>query len=364
LQLGIVRRRAQFKVGWSEWDGVRERVTSKSGLADVLSQGLESGMEINGSVPALSLAVSLIDSRGETVYSGMGGLLVLGYPAATDSLVDYNLAADSANGGLGDPAITARALTIALDPLATGATSAKSLQFKLRPTAKDSPAQPVAAAALLHEHPRLVLASLELPPPALEQVERVQARYREVLAARFTALGFELVGGNDFDVLWAAERSGVGGFYDTVTGHPDIVKLNTSIARVLTTLRERYNATGVIVPSIVPRRALCNYGYAHWDGADESVSGGGSYLFNKSIFNPSMAYAGHLDATSLRLRVLDVGGQILYQGFGGVQLTRHLDHGRFVPVPPPSLFTDASRDAGAVGAALHALIPPSAPQHH
>src|SRR5262249_30828843 len=150
--------------------------------------------------------------------------------------------------------------------------------------------RPVAVATLLHDHQRLVLASLEIPPPALEQNERVQARYRETLAARFKALGFELVGGSDFDALWAAERSSAGGFYDTASGHPDLEKLNNSLARVLATLQERYNAAGVIMPSIVPRRASCEYGYAHWDGAEESVSGGGSVLFNSSIFNPSIDY--------------------------------------------------------------------------
>jgi hypothetical protein len=363
LQLGIVRRRARFSVGWSEWDGVRERVTSKSGLADVMSQGMETGIQISGPVPALSLAVSLVDAHGETVYTGMGGLLVLAYPAATDSLVDYNLSADSQDGGLSDPAITGRALTIAVDPLATGAVSDKPLQFKLAPTPKDSPARPVVVTALLQEHKRLVLASLEIPPPALEQSERVQSRYREMLAAGFAALGFELVGGNDFDVLWAAERSSAGGFYDIATGHPDLAKLNSSLARVLATLHQRYDAAGAIIPSIVARRAACTYGYAHWDGVDESVSGGGSLLFNSSIFNPSIGYAGLLDANSLRLRLLDIDGKVLYQSFGGVQLTRHLDRGRLVPVTASSLFADAARDTGAVGAALHALTPP-ATQHH
>jgi hypothetical protein len=360
LRIGIARRQAQFSVGWSEWDGVRERITSRSGFSDVVSQGLETSIEMNGPVPALSLAVSLVDEHGETVYTGVGGLLVLAYPTATDSLISYDL---SANGGLSEPAVTARALSIALDPLATGTVADKKLQFKLPPTTKDAPRQTVVVADLLREHQRLVLASLEIPPPALEQSERVQARYREMLARRFSAFGFELVGGNDFDVLWAAERSTAGGFYDAATGRPDVVKLNTSIARVLATLRQRYDAAGVIIPSIVPRNALYSQGYAHWDGVDESVSGGGSLLFNKSIFNPGLGYAGQLDANSLRLRVLDNSGQVLYQGFGGVQLTHHLKLGRRVPVSESALFADGTRDATAIGAALQALTP-RATQHH
>jgi len=201
-----------------------------------------------------------------------------------------------------------------------------------------------------------------MPPPPLEQGERIQARYREMLTARFKALGFEIVGGNDFDGLWAAERTASGGFYDPFTGRPDLAKFNTALARVLATLHERYGVSCVIMPSIVPRKAPSSEGYARWDGVTESVNGGGSLVFNKSIFNPGLDYAGYLDANSLELRILDDAGQVLYQGFGGVQLTKHLDHGRFMRVPEPSLFADATRDTAAVNAALHGLAPPSS-QH-
>jgi hypothetical protein len=363
MRLGIVRRRAQFEAGWSEWDGVRERVTSKSGVADVMAQGMMISAHLAGTVPALSLAVSLVDAKGESVYDGVGGLLVLGYPTVMGSLVDYDLSAAGPKAGLGDRDVTARALTIAVDPLATGAASDKRLEFKLPPTQKDFGTLPAAAGDLLRDHQRLILASLEIPPPALEQGERVQARYREMLAARFAALGFELVGGNDFDGLWAAERSAAGGFYDPLTGRPDLAKLNSSIARVLTTLRQRYELTGVILPSIVPRRAPSSEGYARWDGVTEPVSGSGSLVFNKSIFNPSLAFAGHLEANSLKLQVLDGTGQVLYQGFGGVQLTQHVDHGRFVLLPETSLFADLTRDTAAVDAALHSLTQRSTHAH-
>src|SRR5258706_7738911 len=101
----------------------------------------------------------------------------------------------------------------------------------------------------------------------------------------------------------------------------------------LATLRERYDMASVIMPSIVPRKAPFKEGYAHWDGVSEPVTGGGSLLFNSSIFNPNIGYSGQLEANSLKLRVLDGTGKLLYQGLGGVQLTEHLDHGQLVLVP-------------------------------
>jgi hypothetical protein len=363
LRSGVVHRAAQFNLGWSEWDGVRERVTSKSRIIDMMEQGLDAGVQLVGTVPALSLAVSLVDPEGETDYTGVGGLLVLAYPTAGGSLVDYDLSAAAPTAGLRDPAICARALTVALEPLASGAASDKRLQFKLPPTAKGSGTHAAAAADLLHDHRRLVLASLELPEPPLERDARVRRHYHEMLAARFTALGFEVVDGNDFDQLWATERSAVGGFYDPLTGRADLAKLSTSIAHVLATLRERYEVGGVIIPSIVTRQAPASEGYARWDGVTESVSGGGSFIFNKSFFNANLTYAGHLEANSLKLRVVDGAGQVLYQGFGGVQLTTHFDHGRFMLVPESLLFADPTRDARAVDAALHAFAARSTSRH-
>jgi hypothetical protein len=358
LRPAIVRRRARFDMGWSEWDGVRERVTSKSGITDVMLQGMEAGMQPGEELPALSLTVSLVDAHGENVYRGVGGLLLLAYPTTmSGTLLDYDLGAVDPKFGLADPAIAARALSVALDPLLiTGWVLHKNLEFKL-PQPKNSPTRPATLADLRRDHKRLAVATLEMPAP-IEQGERVQTRYRKILAAKFTALGFEVVGGDDFDGLWAAERSAAGGFYDPLTGLPDLGKLNTALARVLATLRERYEMAGIIMPAMVPRKAISKDGYAHWDGVSEPVSGGGSVLFNSSIFNPDIGYTGELEANSLKLRVLDGTGQVLYQGLGGVQLTQHLDHGRSLLVPEASLFADAKRDTGAVDAALHALVHP------
>jgi hypothetical protein len=355
LHLSIVRRPARFEKGWSEWDGVRERVTSKSGIVDALERGMELGIEPNDEVPALSLVVTLIDAQGETLYKNAGGLLLLAYPTTLSGMLfDYDLARVDPKFGLGDPAIAARALSVALDPLITGVVPHTTLEFKL-PQPRNSPARPATLADLRRDHRRVALAAMEIPT-GVEQGESVQARYHKMIAAKVTALGFEVVGGNDFDDLWSAERAAAGGFYDPLSGLPDLGKLNTALARVLATLRERYDVAGVIRSSIVPRKASCKYGYAYWDGVSEPVSGGGSAFFNSSIFNPEIGYTGQLEANSLKLRFLDGTGQVLYQGLGGVQLTKHLDHGRSLLVPETALFADPARDAAAVGAALHELL--------
>jgi hypothetical protein len=355
LRVKVLRRQATFQNGSADWDGVRERVTYEKGVTAVL-QRMMSRLSVQADVPALSLAVSLVDSRGETVYTGFGGLLVLMYPTLGGKLVEYDLSAVNPKFAMGDPSVASRALTVALDPLTTGAVSDKRLSFTLPPPPQASKTPISTLKDLLRAHPRVTLAAPEMRGPALEQGERVQAHYRALLAAKFTALGFDVAGGNDFDDLWAGERADTGGFYDRLTGRLELTKLSAARARVLATLRERYNVSAVIMPSIVARQAPCSEAYARWDGARESVTGAGSFIFNESIFNPGIGYSGDLDALSLKLRIVDDAGKVLYEGFGGVQLTTHLDRGRIVRVPEPSLFADPAGDARAVDLALESLM--------
>ena len=362
LHVAVVRRRAELSRGAANWDGVRERVSSESGVTGAL-QAMMSGMGIAASEVALSRSAKLLDARGEVLYRGFGGLLTLEYPTLAGTLAPYDLRTVDPRFALGDSALTARAVGLALDPLVTGAQSDKPVAFTLPPPPKEAKAPPPTLKELLRSHPRLVLAALELPPPTLEQSQRVQVRYRELLRAKFAALGFEIVGGADYDELWAAERAGSGGFYDRFSGHPDMPRVKAARARVMAVLRERDNATAVIVPKIVVRKAHFTEGYARWDGVSESVTGGGSALFNKSIFNRDLGYSGELDALSLKVGILDDSGAVLYEGVGGVQLIRHLDRGRIVLVPDAAMFSPPGNDALAVNVGMQALTQPP-PQSH
>jgi len=81
------------------------------------------------------------------------------------------------------------------------------------------------------------------------------------------------VGGDDPEVLWAAECTAVGGFYDPVTGRLDLTKLGVSRARLLTALHDRYEVAAVAFPSIVARTAPFTELHAKWDGVKRAASG-------------------------------------------------------------------------------------------
>ena len=55
---------------------------------------------------------------------------------------------------------------------------------------------------------------------------------------------FEVAGGDEFEELWAAERTAAGGFYDPLTGRPDLGRIGSARARILAALRQRADVSG------------------------------------------------------------------------------------------------------------------------
>lgn len=354
LTARVIRRRAGSNVGAVEWDGVRERVSSESGVTAVLQYAL-GGTKTLVDLQALSLAVKVVDVRGQTRYTRYGGLLALEYPTLSGAQAEYDLTRADPHFSVGDPAIMARALEVAIDPLAGGAPPSKPLTFSVPPIPPPPASRLSALKQLLHGHARLVLAPLETPASLIEQSDSLKLRYGRLLEAKLKALGFETAGNSDYEELWEAERAAAGGFFDPMTGRPNTAELSAARARVLARLHERFNVVAVAISSIVPRTAAYYQGYARWDGASQSVTGGGSVLFNASIFNSNLEYTGDLDAFSLKVRIVDESDQVLFDGTGGIELAQHLDHGSVVPAPETALLTHPAYDSAAVMTAMRAL---------
>jgi hypothetical protein len=349
----VVRRQATLRLGEAEWDGVQQRLASK---ASSLFGAMTSGGPAADTIPALSVAVRLTDAGGKTLYAGAGGLLALSPQAQGATVPRYVLVPSGPHGEPGEASLIERALTVALDPLTTGALLTSSLSFSLQ----QLPAQTTASANqtlkdLLRDHRRLGVAALELPAEDPAPRERMCAHYQALLLKQLGALGFKVESDPDSVALWAAERTAAGGFYDPLTGRLDMKKVNAARVRLLARMRERHNVSTLVVPTIVPRSAPSFQGYARWDGAALPVTGGGSFFYNSSIFNSNIGYSGTLEAYSLRLQVSDEAGTVLFEGFGGLELRAHLEEGEAVAVPATALFTQPAAEGASVGFALESL---------
>jgi hypothetical protein len=350
LQCEVEIRPAEMNFGKAEWDGVAERVSNEGAVATWLTYAMGSASKVR-QVRALSLAVRLVDAKGNNLYAGRGGLLLLQYTTLSENPEEYDFTSADPRFSLTDPVTISRALAVGLDPLANGIIPAQTQSFSVPPPRQSHKSD---LTSLLKKFRRIALAPLETVPP-LEPSDEMRARYTKMLDAKLTTLGFVVLRGIDMEALWSAERAAAGGFYDVSSGRPDAAKLRSARARIFAALHTEHNISAIVRPSVVLRSAHYFQGFATWDGVSETVTGHGSWLFNASIFNSNLPYSGDLRAFSLNLKIIDAADEVQFEGVGGMELAQHLDHGRAVPGSDAAPFTDPGSYAKAIAAALHPL---------
>ncbi len=357
LESAIVLRSADVDFNEARWDGVTESSTGRSAAANFMRFMMTGGTAVSGQAPALSFVARLTDTAGKILYTGAGGLQVLGYAriAVQKTLLTTIRQQDvSATYIMADPARDARALSLALDPLVHGSAPAT---IKIASVPADVPGTASASLAvsrdgLMKRFPRLALGPLEFQTVG-ERDEEVRLRYRGALTQGLTQLGFEVVGGDDYGRQWDAERVTAGGYFDPFTGRLDKVKLKESRLRVFESMREHQAVTAVVLPRVVGRAALFSSGVAEWDGTKESLTPSKSRL--GALFDPSRNNAGRLSAMSLEVLIIDPGGDLLFEGMGGIQLTERYSGSGREPLTGKELFSDPGKDKRAVDIALATL---------
>ena len=354
LQSAIALRSAEFNFGKASWDGVTDSSSGRSTFGDIMMS--MTGVTASGHIPALSFMVRLGDGGGKLLYEGAGGLQVLGYARVgfkSNVLVTTRTLDVGAKYIMTDPARDARALSLALDPLVHGSVAA----------ATEIPSPPIVLAAagaatgisredLLTRYPRVAIAPLEFED--IGQRDDVRQRYRDALALKLTQLGFEVVGGDDYGRLWDAERAAARGYFDPFTGRLDEPKLKASRMRVFESMQALHTVNAVLLPALVVRPVPFDSGTAEWDGVKESITGKSKL---GGLFDRSMNYAGHLNAVSLVVHVIDPAGVPIFEGSGGIQLTERILAGRQAPLAESELLSESAKDALAINLALAPLSP-------
>lgn len=336
-------RDASSQSMWAEWDGVKERVTGQSVMKSVFTYAGAMG---DGIVPALSLALVLEDRDGKQLYGRYGGLQLLAYlrmgwaPKYHDVDPAYLLT---------DPERDTRALARVFDPLTGEQSATQDTKISLPPAAQavEQGALRVSREELLRRK-RVALSSLDIGD--IGQRDEVRARYAGYLRASLAAAGFEVVPEADFAALWEARRRASGGFFDPYTGRLDAARVRAARKEVLQQLAADHGVTAVVFPKIAMRSANMASGSVKWDGAEQTITGGGSKF--TAMLGAAGRYVGRLDALSLQLRIADLDDVTLFEDFGGIHSLSRFEHGRFVDLPESQLFSEPERDAAAVELAM------------
>jgi len=325
----------------AEWDGVKENVTGQSSMKSILN--MSAGQLGDAVVPALSFVLVLEDLDGREIYSDIGGLQLLSYVRMGWVPRFYDV--DPAHL-LTDPARDTRALQVVFERLTGVKSNANKVKVSLAPTAlrEGGAALRVPRERLLADHRRVALIPLAIGPIAHR--EAVIARYAELLRARLTVAGFEVVAGDDYASDWEQLSREAGGFYDPVTGRLDQARFEAARRTALAAFTKRHGIGGAVFPAIVSRDASVVSGVAKWDGADLLVADSDSRL--GAYFTVAGFLTAEFQALSLQLRIVDAGNVTLYESYGGIQALSQFEKGHIVDVPESRLFGNPARDVTAV----------------
>jgi hypothetical protein len=178
-----------------------------------------------------------------------------------------------------------------------------------------------------------VVASLARRVPAIESA----------VAAWLRARDMEAVASSEFEAAWQNRVQQAGGYFDIVTGRPDLVKRRALRASALRELYERRGAGVLLQPELVVVAADYANGKAAWDSAKETAAPTGS---------------GELPALSLAVRVEDLTGREVASARAGIQLLAKYSiwNGKYGEVPQDKLLADEAQLRAAVNLALSAVL--------
>lgn len=347
LRVRVVKHVALIEHGAATWDGVSDSGTGHTGFAGFMVSGGARGI-----VPTLSLSVQLITVDGRVLYESLGGLQVLEYVKGLAGNID--MVPVDPKSIMQDPARDERALGIALDPLARGEQAKPAAEPRVAPAASTAAAgsRGLSRDELLKRFHRVALAPLELG--AIQTDKAAQTRYADLVRSELTQLGFEVVPADEFATRWLEEVTSIGGLHDAFTGRIDEAKRRAVRTKVARAVCAQYEVSAVVLPVIELRSAYYRGESAAWDGVQESAAKSKSGL--AALFSPTTQY-GYVRSLSLAIWFLDVDGESLFEGRGGIQLAERLEGEHHVPVPEQELFADPAKDKRAVEIALGNLQP-------
>ncbi|MEM7308471.1 MAG: hypothetical protein AAF682_17450 [Planctomycetota bacterium] len=144
--------------------------------------------------------------------------------------------------------------------------------------------------------------------------------------------------------------------YDPLTGEITEASFRARIS-VHGALATRFAAEGVVYAQIVPSVARFADGVATWDGVRQSIEG------PDGVRDPlvrSTGYAGEVNATSLRVWIEDLEGNVVHDALAGLELTSILRGGRWLGLRRRDQLLDTGRVKRAVKLVLEQL--PEAPE--
>jgi hypothetical protein len=179
--------------------------------------------------------------------------------------------------------------------------------------------------------------------PSIEGGEAIAASLDTELAAALTQAGFKVHGADVYLSVENEYRGIVGGWFDPLTGAVKEPVRGVVFGRTVQALQERMQVQGFVRADFEPRQVeFKNAKRVTWDGVVEDViSKEGLFAGVDRAFG--IRDSGRISVMSLKLRIFDTKGQVLYETYGGIAAGAALVNKKFVPVDVAATLTDVSR---------------------
>jgi hypothetical protein len=357
------------------WHGVREPASFPLGQ-NALLKLFDNSV---GSLPALSVTVSIFDRNNKLLYGRYGGLQLLAMTREFKGVTQFPDIDDDFI--LSDPVRNRRAIRLALQALVFSPEQVKAQDLEFHKRSIDVTKGPRTKGELRDEEgqvmavPIIVESAKEeaLPAPALHigladlkgrvgtiALAPVTLRIGRNLPGRGVAIedaltrglnaaGFKTLPSDTFSEIYLRHRATMGPYFDPVSGDALTDPNDALNAAVFEELRVKHGVSAVAHCTVVRSVALHDGKKAHWDGVSQSLAQGGNLLakLNAGISN---GYSGTASAISLELRLLGADQEVLFANRGGLQLLQRMSAGlaRLLDVKDAELLTDVAQLDAAV----------------
>jgi hypothetical protein len=194
-------------------------------------------------------------------------------------------------------------------------------------------------------------------PGDLPDHDAVRAAFVPLIVETLEEKGFKVVREGEYDSRLEKVTQEAGGFYDAKTGQIDDAKWQAARGRIYAELGEALGVGAVLTPVIVPVTANFGSGSARWDGVSQEVQAGGEA---QGIFL-GVWTSGSVGALSLNVTIRNMKGEVVYSGYGGIEVLQTLGAGGFNKLAIETLLKNPQRNALAVSVAMRPLaVAPSA----
>lgn len=356
----VMLRPAKESSGGSTWDGVTDSTTGLGALASLMS-GSKREMAV---VPALSLVMWLTDANQRVEYHAAGGLHLLMYLRKPPGLpVDYVEVA--AGPELLSPTRVTRAMDVIFEPILKSQAQIEaekkqrkgaprySLQYApaLGERAPDG-SEFITQADFQARYQGILIMPLRWSSDA--RTGEAARQFEQMLADRLTALGKTVIPPNRVLEAMALQMQSSKMSYDGRSGALDRASFDSIKSAGYTEIARTTPFEAVLHATIVERPALFEAGEAHWLGTRQYVTGDATALEAK--LSPAGRKLGTVTALALQLRLTDLNDKVLYEGSGGIELSRLLEANGFVNRSAWDMLTDKERNAAAIDLALGRLV--------